>query len=164
MLLYIVAACENRDAPPNFTSDAVKLGEQFLKEVYTVDDPDFDFDNIELINDVQNRFSTYFTKKEFANLAATRFFLLPKQVANKQNNTISVQSIALDKYDGNQEESNSLDFDHSFTLIFTDRAGNEIDKVKMKGQMTVIDTKNGLKIDRYYDGNIIKDKLHDQAD
>lgn len=65
-------------------------------------------------------------------------------MANRLNNNLSVQDISIEK-------SDDQNFDHTFTLIFTDQDGNKVDEEEMKGQMTIIDTEDGLKIDRYYD-------------
>ncbi|WP_099159592.1 hypothetical protein [Virgibacillus ndiopensis] len=146
-LLLLVSACENsEDDSSDFTDSAVELGEEFIKELYNVDDPSVDVKNFEKLMDLQDNFSSYFTKKEFEDLEKIRFFTIPQEVANKLNNKISVQNISIKKSDGDQN------FEHTFTLIFTDQDGNKVDEEEMKGQMTIVDTKNGLKIDRYYDG------------
>ncbi|MGY0692349.1 hypothetical protein ACW2QC_06065 [Virgibacillus sp. FSP13] len=141
-LLFLVSACENKE------DNASGVGEEFIKELYNVDDPSVDVKkmSIEEIIDLQDNFSSYFTKKEFEDLKKIRFFTIPQEVANKLNNKISVQNISIKKSDGDQN------FEHTFTLIFTDQEGNKVDEEEMKGQMTIVDTKNGLKIDRYYDG------------
>ncbi|WP_106495773.1 hypothetical protein [Lentibacillus sp. Marseille-P4043] len=141
-LLFLVSACENQE------DAATELGEKFIKELYSVDDPSVDAKKmgIEELMDFQDNFSSYFTKKEFEDLEKIRFFTIPQEVANKLNNKISVQRISIKKSDGDQN------FEHTFTLIFTDQDGNKVDEEEMKGQMTIVDTKNGLKIDRYYDG------------
>ena len=159
-LLFLVSACGNtEDDSSDFTDTAVGLGEEFIKELYIIDDPSFDFDSSESMIDAQNEFSSYLTEKEFEELAVRRFFLMPLEAASKQNSTIAVQNIEFEQYDRDQEESNSLDFDHSFTLIFTNQEGNEVAEIEIKGQMTIVDTENGLKIDRYYDGEIPVDML-----
>jgi len=114
----------------------------------------------ESLIDAQEEFLSYLTEDEFEELANRRFFLMPLEAASVQNSTISVQNIELEQYDRDQDESNSIDFDHSFTLIFTDQEGNEIDEVEIKGQMTIVETENGLKIDRYYDSEIPMDMLN----
>lgn len=155
-LLFLVSACENKE------DNAVEIGEKFIKELYNVGNSSVDLNkmNAEQLIDKQSEFSIYFTEEEFEDLANKRFFLIPQEVGSKQNNTISVQNIKFEKYEQGQSESESLDFNHSFTLIFTDPEGNEADKAKMKGQMTIVNTENGLKIDRYYDGETLKDILN----
>lgn len=145
--LFLVTACENKDP------EAQQLGEKFIKELYKMDDPNVDISRMstEQLIESQNKFSTYFTEQEFTNLTTKRFFLIPLEAASKQNSKISVQNISLKKAVQNQKEGNPLDFDHTFTLIFTDQDGNKIDEEEIKGQMSIVDTKNGLKIDRYYD-------------
>ncbi|CDQ40561.1 MULTISPECIES: hypothetical protein [Virgibacillus] len=162
-LLFLVSACGNTDEDASdSTNTAVGLGQRFIEELYSVDNSSFDYNGMtaESLIHAQNEFSSYFTEKEFEELANKRFFLMPLEAASNQNNTISVQNIEFEKTGGDPEESNSLDFDHSFTLIFKDQEGNEQDKVKIEGQMTVIDTENGLKIDRYHDSEIPIEKLN----
>ncbi|CDO05149.1 hypothetical protein BN988_03735 [Oceanobacillus picturae] len=110
--------------------------------------------------DYSNAYSTYLTEEEFEDLSAKRFFIIPQEVANKQNSTITVQNIKFEKYGEDQEESDSIDFEQTFTLVFTDQEGNTVDEVELKGQMKVVDTENGLKIDRYHDGQTLVDMLY----
>ena len=146
-LLFLVSACENKDV------DAVQLGKEFIKELYSVGDPNVDVSKMstEQLIEAQREFSTYFTEKEFKDLTIKRLFLIPLEIASIQNSKISVQDIVI-KEDRDQEKGDSLYFDHSFTLMFTDRDGKKIDEVEVKGQMTIVDRGDGLKIDRYYDG------------
>lgn len=156
VILFLVSACGSKE------EGEVDLGERFIKELYNVDDSNFDVNrmNVEQLIDYQNKFSVYFTEKEFENLANKRFFLIPLEIANKQNNEIVVQNIVLKKADRAQKENNSFDFDHSFTLIFIDEDGENIDEIEIKGQMSIVNTENGLKIDRYYDGKTLTDMLY----
>lgn len=139
-LLFLTSACNNGE------NDAKNLAQAFIHELYTIDAQNADVEDmtIEELIDFQDSFSSYFTKKEFDNLAAIRFFTIPLEVANRLNNNLSVQDISIEK-------SDDQNFDHTFTLVFTDQDGNKLDEEEMKGQMTIIDTENGLKIDRYYD-------------
>lgn len=154
--LFLISACENKE------DTSVEIAEEFLTEFYNVEDSSVDLNkmNEEQLIDNQNKFSIYFTEKEFEDLANKRFFLIPQEVASKKDNTISLQKIKFEKNEQDQSESESLDFNHSFTLVFTDSEGNEVDKVKIEGQMTIVDTEDGLKIDRYYDGQTLKDILY----
>jgi len=140
-LLFLISACNNHE------DNANNLGQKFINDLYIIDDQSVDIKDmsVEELIDFQNSFSSYFTKKEFENLEKIRFFTIPLEVANKLNNKISVQDISIEKSDGDQN------FEHTFTLVFTDQDGNKVDEEEIKGQMTIIDTKNGLKIARYYD-------------
>ena len=162
-LLFLVSACNTtEDNSSNFTDSAVAFGEGFIKETYSIDEakPDYNDMSAESLIDAQEEFSSFLTEDEFEELANRRFFLMPLEAASVQNSTISVQNIELKQYDRDQDESNSIDFDHSFTLIFTDQEGNEVDEVEIKGQMTIVETENGLNIDRYYDSEIPMDMLN----
>lgn len=156
VILFLVSACESKE------DNEVALGERFIKELYNVDDANFDVNkmDVEQLIDYQNKFSAYFTEKEFKNLANKRFFLIPLEVASKQGNEIFVQNIVLKKADRGQKENNSFDFDHSFTLIFIDKEGENVDEIEIKGQISIVNTENGLKIDRYYDGKTLIDLLY----
>lgn len=113
-LLFLISACNN------YEDDANSLGQEFINELYTIDDQSVDIKDMgfdELI-DFQNSYSSYFTKKEFENLEKIRFFTIPLEVANKLNNKISVQDISIEKSDGEHS------FEHTFTLVFTDQDGN----------------------------------------
>src|SRR5690625_1512439 len=144
-LLFLVSACEYKDV------DAVQFGKEFINELYSVDDPNVDVSKMstEQLIEAQKEFSTYFTEKEFKDLTTKRLFLIPLEIASIQNSKISVQDIVI-KEDRDQEKDDSLYFDHSFTLMFTDRDGKKIDEVEVKGQLTIVDRCDGLKIDRYY--------------
>lgn len=161
-LLLFVTACKDTGADDsmNFKDSAVEHGEEFIKELYTVDELNFDFEDTDLMLDYSNAYSTYLTEEEFKDLSAKRFFIIPQEVANKQNRTITVQNIKFEKYDEDQEESDLIDLEQTFTLIFKDQEGNTVDEVDMKGQMTVVNTENRLKIDRYYDGKTLVDMLY----
>ena len=154
-LLFLGSACESKE------DDAVELGEKFIKELYNVDDPNMDANKMstEQLIEVQSEFSTYFTEKEFNELSSKRLFLIPTEVAFGLNNTISVQNIVL-KEDRDQGKGESLYFDHSFTLIFTNQDERKVDELEIRGQMTIVDTEDGLKIDRYYDGKNLMDMLN----
>ncbi|MEI3613995.1 hypothetical protein [Pseudogracilibacillus sp. SO30301A] len=93
VLLFFVSACESKE------DDEVDYGVKFIKAFYNVDDSSLDVNkmNAQQLNDYQNKFSTYFTEKEFKNLANKRFFLIPQEVASKQGNEIFVQNIVLKK-------------------------------------------------------------------
>lgn len=155
-LLFLISACESKEDNP------VELGEEFIKEFYTVEDSTVDLDemNVEQLIENQNKFSIYFTEKEFNDLANKRFFLIPQEVASKTDNTTSLQNIKFEKNEQDQSESESHDTNYSFTLVFTDAEGNEVDKVNIEGQMTIVETEDGFKIDRYYDGETLKDILY----
>ena len=139
--LFLISACNN------YEDNANNFGQEFINDLYTIDNQSVDIKDmsVEELIDFQNSFSSYFTKKEFENLETIRFFTIPLEVANKLNNNISVQDISIEK---TEDEQN---FEHTFTLVFIDEDGNKVDEEEMKGQMTIIDTKDGLKIDRYYD-------------
>jgi hypothetical protein len=161
-LLLFVTACKDTgsDDTTNFKDSAVDLGEEFINELYIVDELNFDFEDIELMLDYSNAYSTYLTEEEFEDLSAKRFFIIPQEVADKQNKTITVQNIKFEKYNEDQEESGSIDLEQTFTLVFTDQEGNTVDELDIKGQMTVVDTENGVKIDRYHDGQTLVDMLY----
>ena len=150
-LLLFVSACGNNS---DFTDSAVELGEEFIEELYNVDDLGFDLEDVDSMIAHQNEFSSFFTEDEFEDLSTNRFFLMPLEAANNQNSTISVENIAFVRYDRDQVEKDALDFEHSFNLLFIDQEGNEVDEIEMNGQMTVVDSKDGLKINRYHDSEI----------
>ncbi|MEI3607675.1 hypothetical protein SPD48_18485 [Pseudogracilibacillus sp. SE30717A] len=82
---------------------------------------------------------------------------MPQDAANKQNETISVKQIEIEKYGGAEEDT--INFNHRFTIEFKDMKGITVDEVDMNGQMTVVKTADSLKIARYYDSHIPLEKL-----
>ena len=82
---------------------------------------------------------------------------MPREAAEKQQCTISVHNVEIEI---SNEGIESVDFDHQFTLEFTDEKGNEIHTVEMNGQMTVSKTDDGLKISRYYDSEFPVEMLN----
>src|SRR5690625_1254198 len=143
----------------------INLGEKFIKELYNVDEPSVDINDSspEDLIEFQNKFSSYFTEDEFTNLASIRFFLLPQEVSNKQNSKISVENISFTKRTDHQNES-TTNFDFTFTLISTNHNQYIIDKFEVKGQMSIIESNNELKINRYYDHEPLKDVLYRNED
>lgn len=146
VFVILLSGCDNNE------DNAVKLGEEFIQKLYTVDNTDRNVNKMSTRQHVefQDGFSPYLTKDEFHKLIMKRVFLTPREVAFWLNNTISIQNISLEEYSG-LEKRESLYFNHSFTLIFTNQDGDKVDEKEIKGEMTIIDTDDGLKIDRYYD-------------
>ncbi len=163
VFLLLISACGGNNDSSNFSDSAVALGEEFIEKLYTIDDEsllEFDEGNVESLLNYQNNFSSYFTESEFKDLSVNRFFLMPQELAFKQDLTTSVQNIEFEKYNRDESENDSLDFKFSFTLKFTDNEGNEIDKLEMTGQMTVVKIQDMEKIDRYHDSKIPMDRLN----
>lgn len=165
VFVLLISACGNKqDSAPNAEDTAKDFGKKFIKTLYDVDDPDIyqrnftstdDAEEIaDAIKDYQGEFSLYLTEDELEFLTNSRFLFMPLEAAGNLNNTINVQNITFDKYDADQAEGDAFKFEHSFALVFKDEEGNEVNEVTIEGQMTIIDTDNGLKIDRYYDGGI----------
>lgn len=155
VFIILLSGCDSNE------DNALKLGEEFIKELYTVDNPDM---NVNKMNtkqhiELQDGFSPYLTKDEIQKLSIERVFLTPREVAFTLNNTISIQNISLEE-DSVQEKGESLYFDHSFTLIFTNQDGDKVDEKEIKGQMTIIETDDGLKIDRYRDSENLMNMLN----
>ncbi|MYL42674.1 hypothetical protein [Virgibacillus salexigens] len=86
-LLFLVSACGNTDEDASdSTNTAVGLGQRFIEELYSVDNSSFDYNGMtaESLIHAQNEFSSYFTEKEFEELANKRFFLMPLEAASNQ--------------------------------------------------------------------------------
>ncbi len=88
---------------------------------------------------------------------------MPQEVSNKQNNKISVGDISFTKKTDHQNEK-TTDFDFTFTLILTNQDKDTIDKIEVKGQMSIIESNNALKINRYFDNEPLKDVLYKNVD
>ncbi len=155
VFVILLSGCDNNE------DNAVKLGEEFIKKLYTVDDPDRNVNKMSTRKhlEFQDGFSPYLTKDEFHKLIMERAFLTPREVAFWLNNTISIQNISLEEYSG-LEKRESLYFNHSFTVIFTNQDGNKVEEEEITGEMTIIDTDDGLKIDRYYDDKNLMNMLN----
>lgn len=162
-LLLMISACGNtEDDASHSADDGVDLGKEFIEALYNIDDPSVDYNDmsIEATIAAQHEFSSYFTEEEFEALANKRFFLMPQEAALTQDSTISVENIVFEPYSRDETKSDSFDFEHSFTLLFTDQKGNEVDEVELEGQMTIVDTENGWVIERYYDSEIPAELLY----
>lgn len=155
--LLFITACENERE-----NHEISLGEKFINDLYNVDEPivDINDSSVEELIEFQNRFSSYFTKEEFKNLANRRFFLLPQEISNKQNSKIVVKDISFIKNNNNQGEEKTVDFDFNFTLLFTDTNENKLDEIEVRGQMSIIKSKSELKISRYHDNEPLKDMFY----
>ncbi|WP_330949693.1 hypothetical protein [Virgibacillus sp. MG-45] len=70
ILLLLISACGKKE------DNAVEFGKEFIKGYYHVEDLSLDLNkmNTAQLLDKQNKFSTYFTEKEFEDLANKRFF------------------------------------------------------------------------------------------
>ena len=164
-VVMLTSACGGKDEKTTDVEDAAgELGKEFVEKLYTVDDPSFYQEHVESTNDVteiaqsinkvHDKFVPYLTEEAFDSMANPRFFLLPLEAASKQNMTISARDIKLVPYENEHSDSDSIDFEHSITLIFSDSEDNKTNEVELTGQMTVVDTDDGLKISRYHDSKI----------
>src|SRR5699024_692272 len=106
----------------------------------------------------QNKYKSNFTEDEYETLNNKRFFLMPQEVAAKQENTIDVKDIELEASD-DSEEDDSIEFEHAFTLIFKDEDGKEVDNTELAGQMVIENMDDDLIISRYYDEGIPNELL-----
>lgn len=142
-------------------NDAVELGEEFIKALYTVDNLEMNVSEMSTEQHIefQDEFSFYLTNKAIQDLAIERVLLTPREAAQFLNNTISVQNISL-REDSVQGKDESFYFDYSFTLVFTDEDGKKVDEKEIKGQMTITNTDDGLKIQRYLDNAKLMDMLN----
>lgn len=169
IVLLFISACGNEEKSKEDSSaelestdisdSAREFGEKFIKVLYTIEDTDFDLDDPENMQEYQDEFASYFTEDEFEALNNKRFFLMPQEVAAKQENTIDVKDIELEASD-DSEGDDSIEFEHSFTLIFKDEDGKEVDNAELAGQMVIENMDDDLKISRYYDEGIPKELLH----
>src|SRR5699024_7146244 len=136
----------------------------FMKKIWkNVDDPDFyeknfvstddDRNRAKAINELKEEFSPYLTETELKSLTDTGFLFRPLEAANNQEYTITVEDLTFKKTDMDKV-SKKVDFEHSLHLIFEDEEDEEVEDVKMQGQMTVVNTEDGWKIDRYYDDDL----------
>jgi len=153
LILFIVSACGNT-TDATLEDKAIEHGKEFITELYTIDNADFDFEDVEATLDLQDEFLPYFTDEEFENLAIKRFFIMPQEAANAQDSTISVKEMELESYERDDVDEDAVNVEHEFTLVLTDQDGNEVEEFDITGQMTVIETEDGLKIDRYHDSKI----------
>src|SRR5699024_2408365 len=96
----------------DISDSAREFGEKFIKALYTIEDTDFDLENPENMQAYQDEFASYFTEDEFEALNNKRFFIMPQEVAAKQENTIEVKDIKLEASD-NSEEDDSIEFEHA---------------------------------------------------
>jgi len=163
-VVLLVSACGNAaNSSENTEESAKEAGSKFVEKLYNVDDPDFyeknfvstddDRNRAKAINELKEEFSPYLTETELKSLTDTGFLFRPLEAANNQENTITVEDLTFKKTDMDKV-SKKVDFEHSFHLIFEDEEDEEVEDVKMKGQMTVVNTEDGWKIDRYYDDDL----------
>ena len=167
IVLLLISACGNEEKQEDVEAEtestdisdsAREFGEKFIKALYTIEDTDFDLENPENMQAYQDEFASYFTEDEFEALNNKRFFIMPQEVAAKQENTIEVKDIKLEASD-NSEEDDSIEFEHAFTLIFKDEDGKEVDNAELAGQMVIENIDDDLKISRYYDEGIPNELL-----
>lgn len=164
-LLIVFNACgENEEnADVDLEKEAEDISTEFLETLYNVEDPDVvdESDSPEemadYLEEMVDKYEPYFTEEELEELVNKRFFSKPDEAASKQDSTIEMKDLELE-VDETDEES-EWKFDHTFTLVFEDEAGEEIETADVTGQITVIDESGDLKINRYYDEGFPMDML-----
>src|SRR5699024_11203725 len=94
---------------------------------------------------------------ELDELVNKRFFSKTDEAASKQDSTIEMKNRELE-VDETDEESEGK-FDHTFTLVFEDEAGEEIETADVTGQITVVEESGDLELNGYYDEGFPMDML-----
>jgi len=153
LLIVSIGACSHAD--DQLEQEAMEVGEAFLETLYHEDDTEFDTEDIEMINEIEDEYDEYLTEDELDELITRRFLLIPKEVAAHQHWMIEIENI---EWDTDEKDDKEIDFEHTFTLIFTDEAGKTVKEEEINGQMTVVETDEGPKISRYHD-TALPDKL-----
>src|SRR5699024_8277316 len=150
-VVLLVSACGyGANSSENTEESAKEAGRKCVEKSYNVDDPDFDEKNIVSTENDRIRAKEI---TELKSLTDSGFLFRPLEAANNQENTITVEDLTFKKTDMDKV-SKKVDFEHSSHLIFEDEEDEEVEDVKMKGQMTVVKTEDGWKIDRYYDDDL----------
>lgn len=149
LLIVSIGACSRDD--DQFEQEAMEVGEAFLETLYNEDDTEFDMEDITIINEIKDEYEAYLTKDELDELTTTRFLLIPKEVVTNQHLTIEIKNI---EWNTDEKDDKEIDFEHTFTLIFIDEAGETVKEEDVNGQMTVIETDSGPKINRYHDTGV----------
>ncbi len=146
IFLMLVTGCNSEN------EEAIKLGEEFIQELYVVDEATLDVNamRIEDYLAFQERFSPYLTEKALENLMSHRVLLTPSEIAYIVKGQIAVDDITIEE-DVVENPGEASYYDHSFTLTMTDEDGNIIEEKAVKGQMTLIEAKDGLAIKHYRD-------------
>lgn len=150
LMITIVSACSNGEDQE--TEEAMEVGKAFLETLYNEDDTEFDFEDVTVINDITEQYATYLTEDELDELTTTRFLFIPKEIAANNKLTLSIQDIDIELDD--EDVSEEVKVTHTFTLLFTDESGEEEREEAIEGQMTIVDTEDGFKIDRYHDTGV----------
>lgn len=152
LIIFLVSACSNEGKKNE--EEAIEVGEKFLETLYNEDDTEFDFEDVNIINDITEEYTIYLTEKELDELTTTRFLFIPKEIATKRNLTLSIKDIDIAPYDRDEGASDEIDVTQIFTLVYTDEAGKDVEEEVIEGQMTLVKTKEGFKIDRYHDTGV----------
>src|SRR5690625_7750414 len=88
-ILLIVSACGNT-MDTTLEDKAIEHGKEFITELYTINESDFDFEDVEATFNLQDEFLPYFIDEEIENLKIKLFLFLLQDAENSQYKPISV--------------------------------------------------------------------------
>lgn len=150
----LLTACEEVNTEKDTGSDGIetdkakKLVTDFVEEVYTVEEPLPQDAEPEEMLDIGESVRDDLTEEEWEELHTKRFFLIPYEAADHENASLSVKDIQVETDEETEEE---VSLTHQFTVVLTNKESDEIREEELSGQITISNTKDGLKISRYYD-------------
>ncbi len=69
LILVLVSACGSNEEASDFPEHAIEFSEEFIKELYTVEDANLDLESmsVEELIEIQNVYEPYLTEEELEN-------------------------------------------------------------------------------------------------
>lgn len=141
--------------------EAKGFGENFIKKLYSANPSDIDFNNVESIPQYAEKFNLYLTDKEFDDLYNHRYLTLAPEIANKLNESLEVADVTLkveDPLEGS-EENDEIKLSFQFQIHFLDENNERTDQAEIVGDMTIEESGETFKINRYYDRGFPVEKV-----
>ncbi|MGE6630358.1 hypothetical protein [Bacillus sp. NPDC077027] len=139
-VLLVVSAC----GKSHFKKEAIAFGESFKKVQYTVNRTDD-------ISNLKKQLQYYLTEHEYQEYTEDSMFPSVLEAAKDQDCQIKLKEI---KFTPSDESDDRIEFDYDMVIQLIDQKGKIKKEIEKKGQMTVIQTKDGLKISRDWDGRL----------
>ncbi|MBT2690856.1 hypothetical protein J7I93_22210 [Bacillus sp. ISL-47] len=147
LTIFFISACKQT----NFEDEALQIGKEYKEMQYTIKD-------YENPPDITEKSKTYLTEDEYERTLANRVFELITEAAVAQKISIEPEDIVFEKFD-TENEKDKIRLNYKMIIIGKENSGEVRFRMKTKGQMTVIQTEDGIKISRDWDESISQNEL-----
>ena len=149
-ILMGLMACSKDTAKEEDIEEFVK---NYSAERYNMKDPA----NPPTSDDIADRVKKYLSKEEYDKQLANRYYALPSMLAKEVHKSIEVQDLVLEEQ--NKNEDGSIDYTYTLKIKLYD--GQQSKVYDKKGELTISQKENELKITRDFSRGTKIDGLED---